>query len=83
MRSQAIGMWDTSRTREKGNLNKARVQHLADVMHCSGAGDFCHGCVMGGHSTEIQGICIRQKMGVPSVSYWSVPDNGLKNQVPQ
>lgn len=38
---------------------------------------------MGGHSTETQGICIRQKMGVPSISYWSVPDNGLENQVPQ
>lgn len=38
---------------------------------------------MGGLSTETQGICIRQKLGVPSVSYWSVPDNGLEKQVPQ
>lgn len=43
-------MREKSRRQEKENLNKARVQCLADLMHCWGAGDFCHGCIMVGQT---------------------------------
>lgn len=76
--------WDEGEkvdTREEENLSKTRMQCLADRTHCyvRELGMFVM-VVSRWPFNGTPGICIRKKKGVPSISYWPVPDNELGKQ---
>lgn len=77
---QAMGCGRRAGDGRKEYLNRAKRQCFADTMHCEGAGDFCHACVIGSLSGEAPGICMRQ-MRALNILYSSVADSVLEKQV--